>query len=69
MKKKSILSGFFFGFSQIATFVVFGILFYIGTLFIKENGVSLLDVFTAVYSIFFAGISMGNNSHFMPDIF
>lgn len=52
-----------------ATYLVFGILFYIGTIFIRDNGVDLLNVFTAVYSIFFAGISLGNNSHFMPDIF
>lgn len=34
----------------------------------RDFGVSLLDVFTAVYSIFFAGITIGNNSNFLPDI-
>ncbi len=34
----------------------------------RDYGVSLLDVFTAVYSIFFAGVTIGNNSHFIPDI-
>ena len=66
--KKSVLSGFFFGMSQAITFLVFGILFYVGTIFIRDNGVNLLSVFTAIYSIFFAGITLGNNSHFLPDI-
>jgi len=48
--------------------MVFGILFYVGTIFIRDNGVDLLDVFTAVYAVFFSGVSLGNNSHFMPDI-
>ena len=34
----------------------------------RDYGVSLLDVFTAAYSLFFAGITVGNNSNFMPDI-
>ena len=34
----------------------------------RDFGVSLLDVFTAVYCVFFAGITIGNNSNFMPDI-
>jgi ABC-type multidrug transport system fused ATPase/permease subunit len=68
LQKNAIVSGFFFGISQILNFIVFGLLFYIGTLFMKNSGVSLLDVFTAVYLIFFAGITIGNNSHFIPDI-
>ena len=68
MKKNALVSGFFFGLSQVLNFIVFGLLFYIGTIFMQKYGVSLLDVFTAVYEIFFAGITIGNNSHFMPDI-
>ena len=68
LKKNALVSGFFFGLSQVLNFIVFGLLFYIGTIFMQKYGVSLLDVFTAVYEIFFAGITIGNNSHFMPDI-
>lgn len=49
LTKNSIISGFFFGLSQVSTYIVFGVLFYIGTIFMKNYGVSLLDVFTAVY--------------------
>jgi len=66
--KNSTISGFFFGLSQVMTFFVFGILFYIGTIFMRDCGVTLLAVFTAVYEIFFAGVTVGNNSHFIPDM-
>jgi hypothetical protein len=49
LTKNSLISGFFFGLSQISTFIVFGVLFYIGTIFMRNYGVSLLDIFTAVY--------------------
>lgn len=68
LNKNSLISGLFFGLSQVSTYIVFGVLFYIGTIFMRDYGVTLLDVFTAVYEIFFAGITIGNNSHFMPDM-
>lgn len=49
LKYNSIVSGFFFGLAQVINFIVFGILFYIGTIFMRDYGVSLLDVFTAIY--------------------
>lgn len=49
LTRNSIISGFFFGLSQIMTFIVFGVLFYIGTIFMRNYGATLLDVFTAVY--------------------
>jgi hypothetical protein len=33
--RNSAISGFFFGLSQIMTFIVFGVLFYIGTIFMR----------------------------------
>lgn len=66
--KKGNISGLLFGLSQFIMFVVFALIFYFGTLFIKNNGVSVADVFTAIYAIVFAGMTAGNNSHFMPDV-
>jgi ATP-binding cassette subfamily B (MDR/TAP) protein 1 len=57
-----------YGASQIIMFVVFGLLFYIGSLFIRDAGATTEDVFTAIYSIVFAAMTVGSNSHFMPDI-
>lgn len=63
-----VLSGFLFGLSQFLTNLSFALIFYFGTLFVRDFGANLLNVFTAIYSIFFAAITVGNNSHFMPDI-
>ena len=34
----------------------------------RDFGVTMEDVWTAIYVIFFAGITIGNNSNFIPDI-
>ena len=49
-------------------FLTFGFLFFIGTIFMRDFGVTMEDVWTAIYVIFFAGITIGNNSNFIPDI-
>ncbi len=49
-------------------FIIFGLLFYLGAIFVRDNkDVTVTDMFTAVYAIMFAGMTAGNNSHFMPD--
>ena len=68
LNKNSLITGFFFGLAQIAIYIAFGVLFYIGTVFMREYGVTLLHVFTAIYEIFFAARTIGNNAHFLPDI-
>ena len=49
-------------------FVVFALIFYIGTLFIREFNVKFVDVFTAIYAIVFAAMTTGNNMQMMPDM-
>lgn len=49
-------------------YVVFALIFFLGAVFIRDNGLSISDVFTAIYAIMFAGMTAGNNSHFMPDV-
>lgn len=66
--KKGNISGILFGFSQFIMYLVFALIFYLGAVFIRDNGLSIADVFTAIYSIMFAGMTAGNNSHFMPDV-
>lgn len=66
--KKGNISGILFGISQFIMFIVFALIFYFGTLFIRDNGLNVADVFTSIYSIMFAGMTAGNNSHFMPDV-
>lgn len=66
--KKGNISGLLFGLSQFTMFVVFGLIFYLGSIFIRDNNLDVADVFTAIYSIMFAGMTAGNNTHFMPDV-
>ena len=66
--KNGIISGFFYGIAQFIMYIVFGLIFYVGSLFVKNNSVSIDNLFTAIFSIFFAGMTVGNNSHILPDI-
>ena len=49
-------------------FIIFGLIFFLGTVFIRDAGVSVADVFTAIYAIVFGAMTVGNNAHFLPDI-
>jgi ATP-binding cassette subfamily B (MDR/TAP) protein 1 len=62
-----MISGFLYGLTQIIMFFVFGLIFYLGTIFLRDNGLDIANVFTAIYAIMFSGMTAGNNSHFMPD--
>lgn len=66
--KKGNISGLLFGISQLIMYVVFALIFYFGAVFIRDNHLSIANVFTAIYSLMFAGMTAGNNSHFMPDV-
>lgn len=66
--KSGNLAGLLFGSSQLVMFVVFALVFYIGTIFVKNYGVSFVDVFTAIYALIFAAMTAGNNSQMMPDL-
>jgi ATP-binding cassette subfamily B (MDR/TAP) protein 1 len=67
-KKKGNISGILYGLSQIVMFVVFALIFYIGTLFIRQFNTQFVDVFTAIYAIVFAAMTTGNNMQMMPDM-
>ena len=65
---KGLLTGFLFGLSQLITYFIFGIIFFVGAVFVRDNAdVTVEDMFTAMFALTFAGMGAGNNSHFMPD--
>jgi len=49
-------------------FIVFALIFYLGTIFLRDNDLNIADVFTAIYALVFAGMTAGNNMHFMSDV-
>ena len=65
--KKGVVSGFLFGCSQLAMFVVFGLVFYVGSLFMRNYGEGFKDVYMAVFGIMFATMDMGNVMQLIPD--
>jgi hypothetical protein len=68
MMKKGLTVGFFHGFGQFLMYMMIGLSFYIGSLFIKNANVSLSNMFTAIFAIIWAAFTIGNNSHIMPDV-
>lgn len=67
--QKGNISGLLYGLSQFIMFIIFGVIFFLGAVFVRDNDdAELLDMFTAVYAILFAGMTSGNNSHFAPDV-
>lgn len=66
--KSGNLAGFLFGASQLVMFVIFALVFYIGTLFVRKFQLDFVDVFTAIYALIFAAMTAGNNTQMMPDL-
>jgi ATP-binding cassette subfamily B (MDR/TAP) protein 1 len=67
-KKKGIQSGLAFGFSQMQIFLIYAVVFYVGAVLHKYQGLSVLDMFTAIFGIMFATFGMGNNQQFAGDV-
>ena len=65
--KKGFVSGLFFGLSQLGIFIVFGVIFYIGSLFMRDYDLEFRQVYQAVFGIMFASIDMGNSMQLIPD--
>lgn len=61
-------TGLAFGFSQMVMFIIYGIQFYLGAVFVRDYGVQVKDMYTAVFGIMYAAFGAGNNNMFMGDI-
>jgi ABC-type multidrug transport system fused ATPase/permease subunit len=68
-KEKFLKSAFTFGMSKGMIMFVEGVIFYIAAILFQDNQVdSGRAVFTAVLSVIFAAMGVGQNSQFMPDM-
>ena len=65
--KKGFISGLLFGFSQLGMFIVFGVAFYVGSLFMRDYGLEFKNVYQAIFGIMFATFDMGNVMQLVPD--
>ncbi len=67
-KYKGNISGILFGFTQCIMYVTFSLVLYLGAIFLRDNNLAIIDIFTAAYAILFMGVDIGNSAHFMPDM-
>jgi hypothetical protein len=65
--KKGSVTGVLFGISLCIMFVVFALIFHFGTIFLRDYGLSISSVFTAIYALMYGGITAANNYHFILD--
>ena len=49
-------------------YLVFGLILYLGAVFVEANNLDTVDMFIAVFAITFAAMTTGNNMVFMPDL-
>lgn len=66
--KKGNVSGLLYGITQLVMFFIFALIFFLGTVFIRDAGATVEGVFTAIYAIVFGAMTVGNNAHFLPDV-
>ena len=62
------MSGIYLGFSQLATFIVYAVIFICSAVFVRDNGVTAREMFVSIFSILNAATSIGHNNHFMGDV-
>ena len=66
--KKGVVSGLMYGITQIAMFFIFGLVFYLGMVFLERHGLTSGNVFVAIFAVLFSGMTARYNGHFMPDV-
>ena len=68
--KNSLVGGLLFGFAQSLLYFIIGLIFYLASVFLADpnNEIEVQNSFTAIFAVFFAGMTAGNNSQFLPDI-
>ena len=66
--KNGIVAGLIYGFSQFLLFMVFALIFYIGSLFVRDTDATAEEMFIAIFGVIFAASSTGKNTVFLPDI-
>ena len=66
--KKAVISGGLFGLSQFILLIFLGFTFFLGIILVETYQVKLQNVITAIYTIFFSGVCIGNISYYIPDL-
>ena len=67
MEKKSIVSGAAFGFTEFARFLMYFVIFISGSYFTRDIGLSIQDLFLAMFGIMFGALGAGNATNSLPE--
>ena len=57
-----------FGIGQSLISCLLALIFYVGSLLIKEGQGDVLDIFTAIFAVMFAGVQAGGNLYFLSKL-
>ena len=63
-----MFSGFLYGLSFFVLFLVYGLIFFLSAIFIRDNNLNITDAFSAAFLVLFSGVVAGNNAKMMPDV-
>jgi ABC-type multidrug transport system fused ATPase/permease subunit len=66
--KDCVFSGVTLGVSQCLISAMLSLIYYVGALLVDNCGVSIVDLFTAIYAIMFSGVQAGCNIGFVGQI-
>ena len=66
--KGAICSSTLLAFSQFIQFVVYGLLFYVGAIFVRDNGLSFTNLMIAMFGLMFGAYGAGMANQFMGNI-
>ena len=66
---KGNINGLVFGLAQALFSCMFCLVFFVGALMIRDYGVTVQGVYTAIYAIMFGAMSAGGNIGFVNAIF
>ncbi len=56
--RRAVISGFFSGLGECVLYILISVLYYIGALFVRDDDVPVKNVFTVIFALFFATVSI-----------
>lgn len=62
------LGGIMFGIGQSLISCLLALIFYVGSLLINQGQGDVLDIFTAIFAVMFAGVQAGGNLFFLSKL-
>jgi ATP-binding cassette subfamily B (MDR/TAP) protein 1 len=65
---KGHTAGVSFGFAQFTIFGIYALIFYIGALLHRDDGLTMKDMLASIFPIIFASMRAGMNLHYAGDI-